>query len=103
MDRSERPRNRQVVAAADQHPGVIPEVREEARHERGLADPGLTDDDDQLTVAPRRRPARLRERRQRRFPLEELHGSTIDRPSHFTTVGSAWFVDAVAPELLGGI
>jgi len=24
-------------------------------------------------------------------------------PSHFTTVGSTWFVDAVAPELLGGI
>jgi peptidoglycan/LPS O-acetylase OafA/YrhL len=24
-------------------------------------------------------------------------------PSHFTTAGSAWFVDAVAPELLGGI
>ena len=24
-------------------------------------------------------------------------------PSHFTAVGSAWFVDAVAPELLGGI
>ena len=79
VDRSERPRDREVVAGADQHPRVVVEIGEEARHERRLADPGLAGDDDDPAVAPRRRVARLRERRQRPFPLEELHGSTIDR------------------------
>ncbi len=81
VDRAERPRDREVVAGAEQHARVVIEIGDEAGDERGLADPGLAGHDDDATVAPRCRDPRLREHSQCPFPLQELHASTINAPS----------------------
>ena len=78
MDRSERPGDREVVAGADEHPGTGLEVGDEPRHECGLADPRLTDDDDDAPVTLRRCSARLRERSECLLALQKLHAVTID-------------------------
>ena len=78
VDRAERPRDREVVAGADEHPRALLEARDETRHEGGLADPGLADHDDDAAVAPRRRLTRLREPGQCGLTFEELHSRKID-------------------------
>ena len=77
-DRAERPRDREVVAGAEQHPRAGVEILEEPGDERGLADPGLAGDEHDAALAARGRVARLGERRQCPVALEQLHGSTID-------------------------
>ena len=77
-NRTERTRNREVVAAAEEHPGLGFERSHELGYERGLADPRLAGDEDHAPVAPRRRVARPGERSQCPIALEELHGARID-------------------------
>ena len=78
-DRAQRPRDREVVAGAEQHPSPRrPRSRSEPGDERGLADPRLAGDEDDPTIAPRRRLARLGERGQCAVALEQLHRSKID-------------------------
>ena len=81
VDRAERPRDREVVAGAEQYARVGIEIGDEAGDEGGLADPGLAGHDDDATVTPRCRDPRLREHSQCPFPLQELHASTINAPS----------------------
>ena len=80
VDRSEWPRDRKVVAGAEQHACAGLEIGDEPRDEGGLADPGLTRDDDDAAVAPRCCSARLRELSQCPFTFEELHTHN-DRPA----------------------
>src|SRR5207247_8697052 len=76
-DRTERPRNREVVAGAEQHPGPCFELPREPGDERGLADPRLAGDEHHSTGALRSSVARLPERSQRLVTLEPLHRTTI--------------------------
>ena len=78
--RAERPRDREIVAAPEEHPGAVVEVGQEAGDDGGLADAGLADDDDHATLAPRRRVTRLGERGERTVALEQLHRGN-DRPA----------------------
>jgi hypothetical protein len=77
-NRAERPRNRQVVARAEQHPRTRVQIPYEPGDERGLPDPRLPGDQDETTVAARGRLARLGESGQCTIALEELHRSKID-------------------------
>ncbi len=79
-DRPQGPRNREVVAGADEHPPVRVEVADEAGHERRLADARLACDERGPAPAPRGRVAGVRESRQGSVALEELHASKIDLP-----------------------
>ena len=78
VDRSQRSRNRQVVARTEEHSGPGLEIAHEALDEGCLADSRLSGDHDDTTVAPRCRIARLGKRGQSAIPLEQLHRPTID-------------------------
>ena len=80
VDGAQGPRDREVVARADENAGVGLERADEARHERGLADSRLADHDDGAALPPRGRVAGLGQRRERPLTFQELHGSTIDLP-----------------------
>src|SRR5262249_3332097 len=73
-----RPRDRKVVARAEEDARVRLEVADEAGHQGGLADSGLARDEDDAPLPARRLTARLRERAQRVLALEQLHGGTIN-------------------------
>ena len=74
VNRPKRPWDREVVTRADEHPRALLEARDETRHEGGLADPRLTEHDDDAALATRRRVARLGERGQRPLAFQQLHG-----------------------------
>jgi hypothetical protein len=86
-DRTEWPRNREVVAGAIEHPRPGFEIADEPGDERRLADSRLAGDEDHTTLASRCRKVRLEKRRHCPFALEELHrpndrrGSELGQPT----------------------
>jgi hypothetical protein len=87
-DGTERPRDHEVVAAADEDSGRRVQTIDEAPDERGLADPRLARDEDHPTVASSGRLPGRGEPPQRRLALEQIHGaSTIERPPVPVTSG----------------
>jgi len=76
--RPEGSRDRQVVAAAEQHPGTRLETADERRYERRLADPRLAGDERYTSISARRLFARSDERGESVVALQQFHGSTID-------------------------
>jgi SAM-dependent methyltransferase len=83
-NRIKRPWNRQVVTGSEQYPRPGLEIPHEPGDEGGLADPWLPGDQDDTTLPPRCRVARLRKRSQRPIALEQLHRSTRDLGRHTT-------------------
>jgi hypothetical protein len=76
---TERPRDRKVVARADENTRVVGEIADEALDERGLADAGLPRDENDAAGAGRCGGACRGKRREGLFALQELHGCTIER------------------------
>jgi hypothetical protein len=80
-DRAERPRDREVVARAEQDAGGRAQPVEDPGDERRLPDSRLTGHEHDAAGAARRARVRLRERRERPVALEEVHGATLERPA----------------------
>ena len=78
--RAERPRDRQVVAGADERSRPSVEIVHEPGRESGLADPGLAGDEDHAARAPRGRLAPIGQDGECAIALEQFHVGRIKLP-----------------------
>ena len=78
-DRAQWPRNRKIVAGAEQHPRRRAQVGKELPHEPRLADPRFPGDQDDPTLPACCSLSRRVERGQRPISLEQLHGPRLRR------------------------
>ena len=92
--RAERPRDRQVVAGADERSRPAVEIVYEPRRESCLADAGLAGDEDHAARAPRGGLASIGQDGECAVALEQFHGSKDKAPAELRC---AWPGAVAAP------